>query len=152
MLSETAGDGARRCLVLGFNRNDSSRRAADWAVDELLPDGKLVIVHACRPLNAPPSPLSSSHERQQLGRAVVDELLLEGGDSLRDLELAVEVLDTDPASALIDAAERHHASAIVVGCEQHSRLHRAIGVVTDELLRRSPVPVIAVPEGARRPA
>jgi len=147
MLNENHSDSARRCFVLGFDRDDSSRRAANWAVEELGPDGKLVIVHACRPQHAPPSPLSSSHEREQLGRAIVDELLLAGQDSLRDLELAVEVLDEDPASALIDAAKRHDARAIVIGCEPHSRLHRALGVVTDELLKTSPVPVIAVPPG-----
>jgi nucleotide-binding universal stress UspA family protein len=147
MLNGNHSDSARRCFVLGFDRDDSSRRAANWAVEELGPDGKLVIVHACRPQHAPPSPLSSSHEREQLGRAIVDELLLAGQDSLRDLELAVEVLDEDPASALIDAAKRHDARAIVIGCEPHSRLHRALGVVTDELLKTSPVPVIAVPPG-----
>jgi nucleotide-binding universal stress UspA family protein len=147
MLNGNHSDSARRCFVLGFDRDDSSRRAANWAVEELRPDGKLVIVHACRPQHAPPSPLSSSHEREQLGRAIVDELLLAGQDSLRDLELAVEVLDEDPASALIDAAKRHDARAIVIGCEPHSRLHRALGVVTDELLKTSPVPVIAVPPG-----
>ena len=134
-----------RCFILGFDRNDSSRRAADWAVEELLPDGKLVIVHACRPLHAPPSPLSNAHEREQLGRAVVDQLLLGGHDSVHDLDLTVEILDEDPVSALIDAASRHGARAIVIGSEPHSRLHRALGVVTSELLKRSPVPVIAVP-------
>jgi nucleotide-binding universal stress UspA family protein len=143
--AEKSGSG--RCFVLGYDSNDSSRRAADWAVEELLPDGKLVIVHACRPLHAPPSPLTNAHERERLGRAVVDQLLLGGEDSLRDLDLAVEVLDEDPVSALIDASNRHDARAIVIGCEPHSRLHRALGVVTSELLKSSPVPVISVPAG-----
>lgn len=136
-----------RCLTVGFDRNESSRRAAEWAAHELQPDGKLVFVHACRPLHAPPSPISSAGEREQLGRAIVDEFLLGGESSMRDLELAVEILDTDPVAALIDAAERHAADAIVVGSEQHSRVHRAIGVVTAELLQQAPVPVIAVPAG-----
>ncbi len=148
MTLPAANGAGERCYVLGFDRNASSHRAADWAVQELLPDGKLVIVHACRPLHAPPSPFSSAHEREQLGRAIVDDLLLAGGDSLRDLELAVEVLDEDPVSALINAAERHGARAIVVGCEPHSGLHRALGVVTGELLKSSPVAVIAVPPAA----
>lgn len=140
-----SGEQGRRCMVLGYDRSDGSRRAARWAAHELLPDGKLVIVHAGRPLHAPPSPLTSTHERTELGRAIVDELLLESDDELRDLDLAVEVLDTDPVTALLDAATRHAARAIVVGSKPHSRLHRAIGVVTDELLARSEVPVIAVP-------
>lgn len=143
---ETSSPRSGRCLALGFDRNESSRRAAEWAARDLLPEGKLVFVHACRPLHAPPSPLSTTSEREQLGKAIIDEFLLEGENSLRDLELAVEILDTDPVSALIDAAGRHKADAIVVGTELHSRVHRAIGVVTTELLQRSPVPVIAVPQ------
>lgn len=140
-----AADGGRRCLAVGYDRSDSARRAASWAAAQLQPDGKLVIVHALRPLHAPATPLASSRERLQLGRAVVDELLLESEDSMRDLELATEVLDEDPVSALIDSARRHDADAIVVGSERHSRLHKALGVVTSELLTSSPVPVIAVP-------
>jgi nucleotide-binding universal stress UspA family protein len=141
----SADDGARRCLVLGYDRSDASRAAASWAASQLQPDGRLVIVHALRPLHAPPSPLVTHEQRVELGRAVVDELLLEGEDSMRDLELAAEVLDEDPVSALIDAASRYGADAIVVGSGRHSRLHKALGVVTDGLLSRSPVPVIAVP-------
>jgi nucleotide-binding universal stress UspA family protein len=137
------------CLVLGYDRTDSARLAAQWAVKQLLPDGKLVIVHSCRPLHAPPSALSSADERHRLGRALVDELLLEGEDSLFDLDVEVEVVDRDPVSALGDAAVRHHAEAIVVGSEHHSRLHKAIGTVTVELLAKSPVPVVVVPQTAR---
>jgi nucleotide-binding universal stress UspA family protein len=140
--------GARRCLAVGYDRTESSRRAVGWAASQLQPDGKLVIVHAGKPLHAPPSPLSSHGERDELGRAMIDELLLEGDDSLRDLELAAEILDRDPVSALVEAATRHQASAIVIGHERHSPLHRALGALTSELLDASPVPVIAIPLSA----
>jgi nucleotide-binding universal stress UspA family protein len=133
------------CLVLGYDRTDSARLAAGWAVRQLLPDGKLVIVHSCRPLHAPPSVAMSAEERRRLGRALVDELLLEGHDSMFDVEVAVEVVDVDPVSAVCEAAERHNAEAIVLGSEHHSRLHTAIGTVIVELLKRSPVPVVVVP-------
>jgi nucleotide-binding universal stress UspA family protein len=135
------------CLVLGYDRSDSARVAARWAVGQLLPAGKLVIVHASRPLHAPPLP-STDEERRRYGRALVDELLLEGEDSLFDIDVEVDVEDSDPVSALTEAARRHHARAIVVGCERHSRLHTAIGTVTVELLKRSPVPVVVVPLAA----
>ncbi len=138
-------DAVGPCLVLGYDRTDSSRRAARWAASELHPNGKLVIVHACRPLHAPPPPLSTPQERERLGRAVIDELLLEGEDSLFDVEIVTEVSDDDPVTALTEAALRHGARAIVVGCEQHSRLHKALGTVTSELLKSSPVPVTVVP-------
>jgi nucleotide-binding universal stress UspA family protein len=92
--------------------------------------------------------LSSQQQREQLGRAVIDELLLEGEDSLFDVDFVTEVSDEDPVSALTEAARRHGARAIVVGCEQHSRLHKALGTVTSELLKSSPVPVTIVPSAA----
>ena len=142
------------CLILGYDRTDSARRAARWAANELAPNGKLVIVHACRPLHAPPSPLSTPEERHRLGRAVIDELFLEDEESLFDIDIDIEseVSDHDPVTALIDAAQRHDARAIIVGCDQHSRLHKALGTVTSELLNSSPVPVTAVPFSGTRAA
>jgi nucleotide-binding universal stress UspA family protein len=135
-------------MVLGYDRTESARRAARWAAGELAPNGRLAIVHASRPLHAPPSPLHTPHEREHFGRAILDELLLEGEDALFDVEIHTEILDTDPVSALIDAARRHGADAIIVGSGDHSRLRTAaLGTVTSELLKRSPVPVVAVPHG-----
>lgn len=140
---------ANPCLILGYDRTESARVAATWAARELLPDGKLVIVHASRALHLPPSPLSSAEERHRFGRALIDELLLEGDNALHDVEIEVEVPDEDPVSALIDAARRHDARAIVVGTERHSALHSAIGTVTSELLKSAPVPVMAIPQTMR---
>ncbi len=137
-------DAEARCVVVGYDRTDSARGAVAWAAAEVSGAGKLVLVHSCRGLHAPPSPLSSSQERHKLGRALIDELLLEGEDSLFDLDVEAEISDDDPVTALIDAATRHGARLIVVGAEQHSPLHKALGTVTSELLSRSPVPVTAV--------
>jgi nucleotide-binding universal stress UspA family protein len=134
-----------RCLVLGYNRSDSARAAARWANGQLLGDGKLAIVHSCRDLHLPAPPGVSAEQRRRIGRDIVDELLLEGEDAMFDVDLEVEVTDADPVSALCDAAVRHGAEAIVVGAEPHSRLHTAIGTVTVELIRSSPVPVVVVP-------
>ncbi len=139
------GRGAGPCLVVGYDGSESARAAARWAAGSLPADGKLVLVYASRPLHAPPSPLSSAQERDRIGRALLDELALDGGDALLDVAADAEVSAEDPVHALIEAARRHRASAIVVGCKQHSRLHKAIGTVTSELLMRSPLPVTAVP-------
>lgn len=134
-----------RCLVVGYDRTDSSRRAAMWAAKELLPEGKLVIVHADRPLHLPPSPLTTTQERRRFGQALIDELLLEQGAPLREIDVEAEISDRDPVAALIRAARHHGAAAIVIGHEPHSRLQDALGTVTSALLKSSPVPVIAVP-------
>lgn len=139
------------CIVLGYDRSESSRHAAGWVASELAwAGGKLVIVYACRPQHMPPSPLTTASERHDVGRAILDELMLDGDDALLDIDLETQVSDQDPATALIDAARRHDARAIVLGAKHHSHLHGAVGTVTTELLKTSPVPVIAVPLGATR--
>lgn len=135
-------------MILGYDRSESSRHAANWATSQLLTGGKLVLVHACRPQHLPPAPLIGSSERRKLGRAILDELALDGEDALLDVDLHTEVSDDDPVNALIDAARRHDACAIVLGAKDHSRLHGMLGTVTTELLKISPVPVITVPLSA----
>jgi nucleotide-binding universal stress UspA family protein len=142
----------QRCLVLGYDHTDSALAAAAWAANELVPDGRLVVVHATRSLHLPAMPIASPRERRRLGHVLIDELLLEGTDSLFDIELQTEISDDDPVSALTDAARRHDAGAIVVGHDEHSWLHSTLGTVTSQLLNASPVPVVVVPRELDRPA
>lgn len=144
-MSEERKRTAPRVLVLGYDRTDSARRAAKWAARELQPDGRLVIVHSTRPLHAPASAFTTTEERHRSAHALIDELLLESEDELLDVEIEAEISDADPVRALLDAARRYKASAIVIGSEHHSPLHKAIGTVVTELLDSSPLPVIAVP-------
>jgi nucleotide-binding universal stress UspA family protein len=129
-----------RCLVLGYDKTDAARLASSWAARALSPSGKLVIVHCTRPLHGPGSVLMSAAERRRLAAAVIEELLLDGDDSLLDLELEGEISDQDPASALIDAARRHRASAIVIGSKPHSRLQAALGTITSTVIKALPSP------------
>jgi nucleotide-binding universal stress UspA family protein len=140
----------QRCLVVGYDGEEASRRAAAWAASQLAPRGKVVLVYACRALHAPPSPLRSDRERHGIGGALFDELLLEGEDQLLDTLLDTETCDSDPVSALNGAASRHQADGIVVGHQPHSRARRAIGTVTGELLAHATVPVTVVPPAERR--
>jgi nucleotide-binding universal stress UspA family protein len=141
--------GRGRCLVVGYDGSPSGRKAASWAARELGTTGRLVLVHTEHPLKAPA--LRDPAAREQFGRAVLDELMLDGDKALLDPKLTTELSEDDPVTALIDAAERHRAGAIVVGSKHHSRLRRALGVVTDELLARAPVPVIVVPAAFSAP-
>ena len=137
------------CLILGYDRTEGARTAAAWAARELRPEGKLVILHAARAQHLGASPLSTVEERHRFGRALIDELMLEGDNALHDVEIEAEVPDEEPVAALIEAARRHDARAIVVGSKRHSALHNALGTVTSELLKRAPVPVVAIPETMR---
>ncbi len=144
MSNDVAADTAPGCVVVGYDRTENARRAVVWAASEVSGEEKLVLVHSSRGLHAPPSPLSSSSERRDYGRALIDELMLEGEDLLFELDVEAEISDDDPATALIDAAVRHGGRLIVIGSEQHSPLRKALGTVTSELVGRSPVPVTVV--------
>jgi len=133
------------CLVVGYDGGESARAAVGWAASVLPSEGRIVLVYSSRNLHGPASPLTSAAERRRLGQAVIDELLLESPKELLDRQVAAEVSDRDPVRALTMAARRHGASGIVVGIRRHSRLRNAIGTVTGELLKASPIPVTAVP-------
>jgi len=142
---------SERCLVVGYDRGESARAAVEWAARQLPPEGRLVVVFAEKPLHAPQSPLSSAGERRSFAGAAIDELLLETNATVLDCEISTEISDEDPVSALREAARRHGAEAIVLGSQQHSRVHQAIGTVTSGLLKDSPVPVTVVPSAAIDP-
>jgi nucleotide-binding universal stress UspA family protein len=133
------------CLIVGYDGSESARTAARWAAEALPATGRLVLLYAAHPLHAPSSPLASEEERRRLGQAVLDELALDGDEAIVRATAHAEVSCEDPISALVEAAHRHQAEGIVVGCRRRSRLHRALGTVTSELPARSPVPVTVVP-------
>jgi nucleotide-binding universal stress UspA family protein len=133
-------------MVVGCDRSPSSRVAAEWAARQMRGTGTLVLVHACRPLMRPPAALSTPEERIEIGHAVIDEMLMEAGAALLDVDLEIEVIDEDPVQAILASASAHAAEAIAIGSEHRSRLRSAIGTVIEELLKAAVVPVIAVPE------
>jgi nucleotide-binding universal stress UspA family protein len=143
---EQAGDGP--CLVVGYDGSAGARAAVAWAARVLPQDGRLVLVHACRPLHVPPGVVGSPAERTRYGRALIDELVLDGETALLERLLTADVADEDPVTALNSAAQRFAADGIVVGARGHSRLRKLVGTVTGDLLARSGVPVIAVPASA----
>jgi len=144
MSATDATDAGARSLVVGYDRTESAGAAVAWAAREVSAGGKLVLVHSCRGLHAPPSPLASSDQRRALGRALIDELMLESEGSLFEIAVEAVVSEHDPVTALIDAARTYGARMIVVGYEQHSPLRKAFGTVSSELMGRSPVPVTVV--------
>ncbi len=67
-----------RCLVLGLRpHRERAPRGRVGGRASCCPDGRLVIVHACRPCTRRRRRSPSTEEREQLGRAMIDELLLE---------------------------------------------------------------------------
>ena len=146
---ERPGD---RCLVVGYDRGESARAAVDWSARQLPADGRLVVVFAEKPLHAPQSPLSSAAERRRFAGAAIDELLLERPTARCSTARSSRRSPGRTRSAR--CARPPGATAprrIVLGSQQHSRVHQAIGTVTSSLLKDSPVPVTVVPSPAIDP-
>jgi len=108
-----------------------------------------VLIHASGPRRRwlPLEVLRTGSERGELGRALLNELLMNGEDALLDVKLEAHVVDGTPAKALIEAAERHGAREIVVGSHHPRRADAIYGDVAAELVRTAPIPVVVVPLG-----
>jgi nucleotide-binding universal stress UspA family protein len=143
------GDRSEPCIVVGYDGSPEARYAASWAARRVAPNGKLVLIHACRPRRRwlALAILRTAIERSDRGRALIDELLMDGDEALLDIHVEARILDEDPAHALIEAARRYQAQEIVVGSHHRSRLDAVYGDVAAELVRSAPVPVCVVPLG-----
>jgi nucleotide-binding universal stress UspA family protein len=143
------GCAAAPCLIVGYDGSPEARHAAAWAARRAAPDGKLVLVNASRPRRRwlPWALLTTPVERRREGRALLDELLMDGDEALLDVRLEAKVVDDTPASALIAAAGKHQADEIVVGSHHRSRMDPVYGDIAQELVRSASIPVCVVPLG-----
>ncbi len=136
-----------RRIVVGYDGGAPSRAALRWAAERAGRRGRLYIVCATRDRTGTtlPPPLGlGHHDRDALGRAVLDELVLTD-DGLADLHFETEVVDDHPAAALLHAADEHGADEIVVGRGRHG-LRTALtgGSVSSELVEKADRPVVVV--------
>ncbi len=140
---------AQPCFVVGYDGSPEARHAAEWAARRVAPKGSLVLIHASGPRRRwlPTEILRTGSERSEHGRALIDELLMSGGEALLDVKLEAHVVAGTPAKALIEAAERHGAQEIVVGSHHRRRAEAIYGDVAAELVRIAPIPVVVVPLG-----
>ena len=147
--------GRRRepCVIVGYDGSPAARGAAAWAARRVAPHGRVVLVHADRPGGhwLPVSILGTAAERESHRRALLEELLVDADEVLREVSIDAEVLDEEPAKALLDAARRHAAQEIVIGSHRRSAPERFCGDVAAELARTTTVPVLIVPL-AREPS
>jgi nucleotide-binding universal stress UspA family protein len=140
-------------LIVGYDRHPASRAALLFAAELTAAlNVPLAIVHVADlsdMIGAEPSASTDERhadlERQRIAAVLSNEVrwsyCLVGGD---------------PVDALIEAASQYAASMIVVGRPQQGISaaigHIVSGAVARNLMRRSPIPVVVVPEstGGRR--
>ena len=136
-----------RRLVVGYDGTEESHAALCWALKRAGARGRGVIVNAPRDragTSLPPPLGLGHHDREALGHAILDELVLEDTD-LVAARFETEVIDDHPAAALIRAAAEHDADEIVVGRGRHG-LREAVlgGSVSSELVEKADRPVVVV--------
>ncbi|WP_251344083.1 universal stress protein [Haloplanus halophilus] len=80
------------------------------------------------------------------GQAVLDDVVGMADDA--GVAVETELLSGKPAKTIAARAEQRGADLVVMGRRGRSGIRsRLLGTVTERVLRRSPVPVLTVPEG-----
>ncbi|MFI9123711.1 universal stress protein [Streptomyces bikiniensis] len=133
-------------IVLGYDESPGAARALRIAVEVAAAFGEtLVLVYGA----AAPGPTGEEYRShydaiRQAGRTGLEHAVAEADRA--GVPTVVEVIDEKPAQALVDAATRHAARAIVVGSWSESPIRGALlGSTPHKLLHMSTVPVLCVP-------
>ncbi|GAA5141959.1 hypothetical protein GCM10023340_04610 [Nocardioides marinquilinus] len=134
-------------IVLGYDESPGARHALTVAVDVARRYGEpLVLVYGTSPPGGLGEEFRSHREAiEEQGRTVLEhavEVAREAG-----VETVVEQVSAKPVDALIEVADRHDATVIVVGIWGETPLRGAIlGSTSHKLLHLSRRPVLCVPE------
>jgi nucleotide-binding universal stress UspA family protein len=111
--------------------------------------GRVTVIHVANPLlvqaaKAAYDVATINQETETELRALADDLATEAGAWAPEVRTIISV--GDPATEIIKCAEEDDADMIVMGTHGRSGYRKMFfGSVTEQVLRRSPVPVLAVP-------
>ena len=135
-------------IVVGYDGSEESRHAVAVAAERAGPEGTVIPVHVTI---AASSWLGASYYEP-----VVDEAYMTAEARLAEIDeidtgdanVEPELIEGDPAEALMRIAESRGATEIVVGSRGRGRFRSILGSVSHELLERADRPVVIVPKGA----
>lgn len=135
-------------IVVGYDGSEESRHAVAVAAERAGPEGTVIPVHVTI---AASSWLGASYYEP-----VVDEAYMAAEARLAEIDeidtgdanVEPELIEGDPAEALMRIAESRGATEIVVGSRGRGRFRSIFGSVSHELLERADRPVVIVPKGA----
>lgn len=125
-----------RSVVVGYDGSQTSRRAIARAAEEAGTGGRVVVVTAIPPANAPALAGHSPTLPEEPGRLLEEAAALLDGQGV---DVSTETGEGDPVDALVGAARKAHAELIVVGARGEDYVARALrGSVGERLVSRAP--------------
>ena len=143
-----SADTAHTVIVVGYDGSEESRHAVAVAAARAGPEGTVIPVHV--------TVAASSWLGASYYEPVVEEVYTTAEARLAEIDeidtgtanVEPELIEGDPAEALIRIAESRGATEIVVGSRGRGRFRSILGSVSHELLERADRPVVIVPKGA----
>jgi nucleotide-binding universal stress UspA family protein len=142
-----------KTILFPTDFSPASQEALRWATSLARDSGaKLVIVHVEEPpmaygggeLYMP----SDEGDREQLRRALVQVVPLDA-----KIPFEHKLLVGDPATAIVETAEKDDADLIVLGTHGRTGLTRLLmGSVAEAVVRRAKCPVVTIKQAAKVPA
>ena len=135
-------------IVVGYDGSQESRMAVAVAAQRAGPDGTVVPVHVT--LAASDWLGASSYEPvvEQAYQAAHERMAEIAEIDTGPATVEPELIEGQPAEALLRVAQSRGAREIVVGSRGLGRFRSLLGSVSHTLLERSDRPVVIVPKGA----
>ena len=133
-------------IVLGYDSSPAARAALEVAIDLAKRlDTKLVLVYGAGVPGGVSEEMSSHRDAlEEIGHQALDEGVARARQA--GAKATAELLGRKPVKALLESAESHDATFIVVGTTSESPMRAAmLGAIAHKLLRRSTRPVLCVP-------
>jgi nucleotide-binding universal stress UspA family protein len=140
-----------RTIVVGLDGSEGSDRALRWAISRAADlRAEVVAVYGFRPVVPELSagiPAFDPHAMVESLRATLEDDWSAPLDAA-GIPYRAELVEADPVTAILGAADRHGADMIVLGAQGHGGfVDRLLGGVTYKVAHRARQPVVIVPSG-----
>lgn len=135
-------------LVVGVGGDSGGDEAARFAARVAsLTSGTVVLVFGYEASALGPRGGALEEEIEAVGTDITDAVKADLAERYPDVAVEVELVRDRPVESLISVAQQRDAAAIVVGHGGQGPMRGALlGSITYEIVHRSPVPVVVVPE------
>lgn len=142
-----------KSIVTGTDGSPEAERALKLAAEmaKADPDVSVHIVAAFDPLSKDQFRRLTDYVPHDAGSPDWEEdpIATSARNVMAELGVAAEIEEVlgDPGDVLLEAAQRHHADLLIVGCRAEGPIKRALhGSISTRLVHRAPCPVMVVRE------